>query len=1026
MPDFFRRVAADVSLMGVRENGWRAPQLGALGATMAHWSLAEREATLISIPTGTGKTAVAMASPFLGGEPPTRVLVLAPSRAIREQLARNISTYAQLRRIGVLPEEGEGPSVFEMAGMAQDWDELRGHDVTVALPNSISPVHYEDDRRPPADLFDLLVVDEAHHSPARSWEAVLDHFASARKLLLTATPTRRDGRRIPGSLQYYYPLRRALEEGFYKPVEPVLLAPGADRAASDRAIAERAVAMLDSELHASSVLLVRAGSIARLGQLRQIYEEAGAELELLHNSMGEARQRQVVERLRGGEVRAVGVVGMLGEGFDLPAIRLVAYHDKHRSVPATVQLIGRLARVDPQYPQPSTLITVSDADVFPELKGVLRELYDEDADWASVLPGILDEEIARERADREFSERFPSSHTEIDASHLQPIKRAILYEVPADWTPPFLADPLPDELEVGAPFGGGVVAYAGADAETRLLVLVVRFIDRPKWSSDPALADVRYQLHVVAHRPPPEVGLPGLVMLNIASDGLRKRFESILGLEDIGEPVGPERLGDYLDSLDRISVSSVGVRSTDAATRGRATYRNYMGGDVDRGMRSVDLARSALGHVMFQLKTDSGAANAGGAIEKSKVWLSRYEPLREFSDWVDLTCTTLWYPHEARQGRLLPGVDRGRRLDEWPLSRPLAAELFPALLGMSFELFEDGQRLGGIEDLELYVNDDPTGTLQDIEGTEGGSLAVIGVFQDRAAGSERCVWEAEIEIDGTITAARELSVRRGHSEPLALSELLEAQPPTIYFLDGTTTIGAVRYDRRTALPPFNPAILTVENWHGADITAETVATAMGRAAGLRSIHEQLEGLLRDRPRSGIRRWLLKNDGAGEIADYIVIEELESGEVRLALWHAKASQGGNPGVRIKDFQEVTAQALRSRRWLTSTSLWSELAARLFEGASPSASLVEGSDSLEDLEQRLGVGEEVDGFAPWTQGRPIVRGVIGIAQPGLSAADLGAQLAADPVPDGAEALREFFGLLTDTTVADGSELAILVSA
>jgi hypothetical protein len=55
-------------------------------------------------------------------------------------------------------------------------------------------------------------------------------------------------------------------------------------------------------------------------------------------------------------------------------------------------------------------------------------------------------------------------------------------------------------------------------------------------------------------------------------------------------------------------------------------------------------------------------------------------------------------------------------------------------------------------------------------------------------------------------------------------------------------------------------------------------------------------------------------------------------------------------------------------------------------------------IEELERRLGVGEEVEGLVPWTQGRPVVRGVIGIAQPGLSAADLGAQLAVDPLPDG----------------------------
>lgn len=36
--------------------------------------------------------------------------------------------------------------------------------------------------------------------------------------------------------------------------------------------------------------------------------------------------------------------------------------------------------MDVRFPQPSWLIAVADADVFPELKGVVRELYDEDAD----------------------------------------------------------------------------------------------------------------------------------------------------------------------------------------------------------------------------------------------------------------------------------------------------------------------------------------------------------------------------------------------------------------------------------------------------------------------------------------------------------------------------------------------------------------------------------------------------------------------------------------------------------------------
>jgi hypothetical protein len=39
--------------------------------------------------------------------------------------------------------------------------------------------------------------------------------------------------------------------------------------------------------------------------------------------------------------------------------------------------------------------------VFPELKGVVRDLYDEDSDWPEILPGIIDAEIV-----------FPSSASE--------------------------------------------------------------------------------------------------------------------------------------------------------------------------------------------------------------------------------------------------------------------------------------------------------------------------------------------------------------------------------------------------------------------------------------------------------------------------------------------------------------------------------------------------------------------------------------------------------------------------------------
>jgi hypothetical protein len=302
---------------------------------------------------------------------------------------------------------------------------------------------------------------------------------------------------------------------------------------------------------------------------------------------------------------------------------------------------------------------------------------------------------------------------------------------------------------------------------------------------------------------------------------------------------------------------------------------------------------------------------------------------------------------------------------------------------------------------------------------------MIGVFENRAENHDECVWEGFLEVDGGVTPGKELTVRRGYGEFRPLSELLEMHPPTVYFLDGTTTIGAVKYSRP------GPAVLDLDqvlqvHWDETDITAETVAKALERGHGQRSIHERLEEYLASEPKRGTSRWILKNDGSGEIADYLVVEELDGGEIHLGLWHAKASSGQAPSVRITDCQEVTAQALRSRRWLTSSTLWSELAKRVGGAASPAADLVEGSDTFESLEERLGLRESDAGAVPWTRGRPIVKGLIAVVQPGLSREALSAQLSQSPIPASAEAVRELFVMLADTATNDGSILKVLASA
>ncbi len=87
----------------------------------------------------------------------------------------------------------------------------------------------KDERRPglyrqyPPDFFDLVVVDECHRGSARdesNWREILEYFAPACQIGMTATPKRNDNvdtYKYFGNPIYMYTLREGIEDGFLAP-----------------------------------------------------------------------------------------------------------------------------------------------------------------------------------------------------------------------------------------------------------------------------------------------------------------------------------------------------------------------------------------------------------------------------------------------------------------------------------------------------------------------------------------------------------------------------------------------------------------------------------------------------------------------------------------------------------------------------------------------------------------------------------------------------------------------------------------
>lgn len=1001
MASFYRRSSRGFELFRNAEvPAWRPPQRGALGALLGHWAIHRRQPALIAVPTGSGKTAIALAAPYIVGA--SRTLVVVPTTQLRGQTVDSFRSQEVLRRIGAL-SGGSDPNVLEVKGRMSSWSKCEDADVVVALPQSISPEHYDDDSKPPSALFDLVIIDEAHHAPAPTWRAILDHFGEARKVLLTATPRRRDGKRVPGEMVFYYPLRAAISDGYYKKVEAKLLAvkDAAQRRECDELIRDEIADHFSQVEHRSSALLIRAESRARVSELVELYAKRGIKVAALTSDLGEIRRTHIIDGLKDGTIRAVAVVGMLGEGFDLPRLRLAAYHDKHKSVVSTVQLIGRLVRSHPDYPQPSVLVTVQDADVYPGLKGALWDLYQEDADWSSLIPGIIDDAVAADIADKSFAKQLAGSPTELSLESVRRLVRSTVYEVSDNWAPPFWSGTMPAGLSTRDVVHGQQILYSTLTPDNRTLLLITQGVSSPRWTIDAGLDTPEYALHLITYLPGDGELRRSLLLVNSSDGTVISAIKGLLGAtSEHLQLANPERMQRAFDTLPRLSVSNVGVRNTYGGGRGSASYKMFAGSGVDRGMREADTAQAAIGHAMAQVGEGAGndAFNTGFAVEKGKFWESRYVPLREYNGALMDFADRYWSSTEVL-APLLPAVARGVRLASFPPCPIAAIELHPQLLGGEWITLE------GLPVDRLSLS-------HVVASTSSRYLAFTAIRSD--TGEQ--VWSGYVDTNGDVTDADQpVSVRRGHQSPRSLVALLSVWPPTVYFFNGQTVSGATLYQPPNVqrdLSRWNPKFV---DWSSTNIEKETDRSAISAAAG-ESIHQTLRTFLTNRPTSGLRRWVIENDGSGELADLIVLELRSNYEVAIELWHAKASSKPNASVRVTDMQVVIAQAIKSRRWLTDRTLWNELGDRYCGRTSPPLKLIAGSDPL--LRALLGL---VPNHPAWSlANRPTrLRGTVVIAQPGLSWAKLQSQveqniLSATQVRDLLAVFDDSLGSLGDSEI------------
>ena len=329
-------------------------QLAAVDSVLSAFDDGKRTC-LITLPTGTGKTVVFchIAKAMLAKG---RVLILAHREELIEQAAEKIQAV-----IGIKPD-------IEM-GLRWAMERSRFLDPAQVVVSSVQ-TQVRDKRRHRFDpsKFSLVIVDESHHAPAKSYRKVIDYYRSnpdCHLLGVTATPDRCDKMALGSVFEHVafdYEIEQAIEDGWLVPIQQQYIVctdldfSGMHKVAGDLNVEELSQLMeREKSLHAMVDPTIRI-----VGERKTIFfavsvmqAERTAEIFNRHRE-GMARcvfvktptdeRREIFADYATGRFQVLVNVGVATEGFDCPGIEVVAVGRPTMSRALYAQMIGRGTR----------------------------------------------------------------------------------------------------------------------------------------------------------------------------------------------------------------------------------------------------------------------------------------------------------------------------------------------------------------------------------------------------------------------------------------------------------------------------------------------------------------------------------------------------------------------------------------------------------------------------------------------------------------------------------------------------------
>jgi superfamily II DNA or RNA helicase len=857
------------------EPGLRNAQIGAIHSISSFFTINNSNAAIVVMPTGSGKTSVLMMAPFVLEA--KKVLVVTPSRMVRGQITEDYSSLSTLNRANVFNNSFNRPIVFEMEHLYKEEviGNIQDAQVIIATPACALSLTKNPEAK---KLIDLVLIDEAHHVPAKTWEQILLNMKHARQILFTATPFRLDKKEIKGELVYNYPLSLAYRDGIFGEIQYI---PIEEFFGKDELIAKKAeeVFLIDREKGLDHFLMVRTNSKKHALELEILYSEITTlKLKRIDSSMSNSIIKKSIGDLKQRKLDGIICVDMLGEGFDFPNLKIAAIHAPHKSLANTLQFIGRFARTNAENVGVAKFIAMNDSELIIENKA----LYTSDSVWQEMIIDMSERKINEDELVKEYiseyqilNEQKTSSSNEISLHGLRMNCHAKIYKV------------LGFNINANFPEACNIEYGPYLNEKDNTVIAIAKNTTSPKWFIGDNVKDVENLLYLVHFQKETSLlFIYSQIKSEIIYEGIVNSFCTFY------EKIPKHEMNRVLGNLREFEIFNSGMqnRFNDSGE----SYRISAGVDVSQSIDPSTGKLYSAGHVFCKALTEESAITIGYS-SGSKMWSSAYTSLKDYIKWCDANGLKI------SNNKLI--VKTNTNYDYLPIPSRLqnyAPNIFMTDFSWKTYINPPAVYIVGNEHIQGNLLD----LLMKIKEVRKDNIHLLFSLGDEEE-------EVVCDINSKYTSKESKFLVSEGRKQIVLTEYLDNNPLVFRTTDDILIQGIEVSEGDPEAIVFSKDNIIPIDWieeYGTDVKVEVNDPRYH--PNEKSIQTTLKEILEG---NKDYKYIIYDHSRGEIADYITVLENKT-SYDITFFHVKKMSAANYNSDVNDIYEVAGQAVKSIIWL----------------------------------------------------------------------------------------------------------------